>query len=213
MLDTLFLTAAIIGGTVMVCQFVLTLIGMGDHGVDTHGGDFSADAHMGGDLSIDHDTSMVHAADGDNQHPDSTWLFGVLSLRSLVAALAFFGVAGETALSADFNPPLALAIALVAGGAAMYGMFLLMRGMSKLTSSGNERIAGAIGRHATVYIPIPAGGHGLGKVQVTLQNRTVELQAASDEAEILHTGETVEIVSVKNSDTVAVRRVAEPVEA
>ena len=34
MLDMLFLIAAIIGGTIMICQFLLTLVGMGDHASD-----------------------------------------------------------------------------------------------------------------------------------------------------------------------------------
>ena len=103
MLDMLFLIAAIIGGTVMICQFLLTLMGMGDDGGDMGNGDFSGDADVAGDFDIDadlpgdHHTPMGHAADADYQHPDSTWLFGVLSFRTLIAAAAFFGVAGKTA--------------------------------------------------------------------------------------------------------------------
>ncbi|TWU17844.1 hypothetical protein [Bythopirellula polymerisocia] len=219
MLDMLFLIAAIIGGTVMICQFLLTLMGMGDDSGDMGDGDFSGDADVAGDFDIDadlpgdHHTPMGHAADADYQHPDSTWLFGVLSFRTLIAAAAFFGVAGKTALSAGMSQPMALTIAIILGLSAMYGMYYLMQGMSKLVSSGNERIGVSIGKHATVYVPIPADGAGVGKVQVTLQNRTVEYQAVSEESEPLRTGETVEIIEVKNSDTVAVRRLAAPVEA
>lgn len=219
MLDMLFLIAAIIGGTVMICQFLLTLLGMGDDGSDLGADDFAGDADVAGDFDIDgnlpadHDTSLGHAADADYQHPDSTWLFGVLSFRTLIAAAAFFGVGGKTALSAGMSPPAALTIAIVLGLAAMYGMYWLMQTMSKLTSSGNERINASVGRHATVYVPIPADGAGVGKIHVTLQNRTVEYQAVSEESEPLRTGETVEVIEIKNSDTVAVRRVAAPVEA
>ncbi len=217
MLDMLFLIAAIIGGTVMICQFLLTLVGMGDDGGEMGDGDFSGDADVAGDFDADlpgdHETSLGHAADADYQHPDSTWLFGVLSFRTLIAAAAFFGVAGKTALSAGLSQPIALLIAVLLGLSAMYGMYYLMQGMSRLTSSGNERIVSAIGKHATVYIPIPAEGAGVGKVQVNLQNRTVEFQAVSEESDQLSTGETVEITEVKNSDTVAVRRLAAPVEA
>ena len=37
--------------------------------------------------------------DGEFVHHDSSWLFGVISLRTLVAAAAFFGVAGAAARS------------------------------------------------------------------------------------------------------------------
>jgi membrane protein implicated in regulation of membrane protease activity len=218
MLHIIFLIAAVIGGTVMVCQFVLTLMGLGDDATDLTDGDFSGDvSHTGTmdatDVGIDHDTSFAHAGDMDYQHPDSTWLFGVLSFRTIVAAAAFFGVAGETALSAGHSPGIALTIAVLVGIAAMYGMYWLMSGISRLTSSGNERIGAALGKLATVYIPIPAKEKGLGKVHLTLQNRTVEFQAVSDEAAPLRTGETVEIVGVKNSDTVNVRRIRETVNA
>ena len=214
MLHIIFLVAAVIGGTVMVCQFAMTLLGLGHDSSDWADGDVSTDvSHSGeftvdGDFSGDHHTPLAHAGDADYQHPDSTWLFGVLSFRTLIAAAAFFGVAGETALSAGYSGGMALAIATAVGIGAMYGMYWLMQGISQLTSSGNERIGAAVGKHATVYIPIPAEERGLGKIHITLQNRTVEYQAVSAESAPLRTGETVEVVGVKNSDTVAVRRVA-----
>lgn len=213
MLNTIFLIAAVIGGTIMVCQFMLTVFGWGDHGGDV-GGDF----HGGFDHSFDHGGHIGgHDAGGDHggdaAHADSSWLFGVVTFRTLVAAIAFFGVAGAGALSAGVRAPVALAIALGAGFFAMYGMYWLMRQISRLASSGNERIVNALGRRATVYIPIPADNQGAGKVQLSMQNRIVEFQAVTDGAEALKTGETVEVVAVSGSDLVSVRRVAEAVEA
>lgn len=224
MLDLVFLIAAIIGCTVMVCQFLLTLMGMTDHGGDlTDGtvaghdfgghpdfsghGDFAADADLPDDgLLADSHTGLAHVSGAEHQHADSSWLFGVLSFRTLIAAAAFFGVAGKTALSAGYSQGISLALAVVVGLAAMYGMYWLLLGLTKLASSGNEQISRAVGCHATVYVPIPADGAGVGKVHVTLQNRTVEYQAVSRENETLKTGETVEIVEVTNSDTVSVQR-------
>ena len=221
MLDVIFLIAAVVGGTVMVCQFALTLMGMGD---DLDGGDHFGGHHgdydagyegsaAPGELPGDHHTSTATAADGDFQHPDSSWLFGVISFRTLIAAAAFFGVAGKAATSAGFANGPALTIAVLAGLAAMYGMYWLMRGVSGLTSSGNQRISSALGRRATVYIPIPPDRKGAGKVQLSMQNRIVEFQAVSDEPERLKTGETVEVVAVAGSDVVRVRRIVEPVGA
>jgi len=218
-LNTIFLIAAIVGGTVMVCQFVLTLMGMGDDGgLDAHdagagfdGSDIGAD--FNGDGVADHPTSAHTAADGEFVHPDSSWLFGVLSFRTLITGAAFFGVAGRAAKASDVSNGTALVIALGAGLAAMYGMYWLMRAISGLTSSGNQRISAALGRRATVYIPIPADRKGAGKVQISMQNRIVELQAVTDEPQRLKTGETVEVVAITGSDQVRVRRVAEVVEA
>lgn len=216
MLDTIFLIAAVIGGTVLVCQFALTLLGLGDHGADAgdvgdfhggdfHGGDLHGDAHVGD--SLHGDTS------GDQQHPDSSWLFGVLSFRTLVAAAAFFGVSGKAALSAGYPQSTSLILAILVGLCAMYGMYWLMQLIAGLSSAGNERIGNAVGQRATVYIPIPAARKGAGKVQLSMQNRIVEYQAVTDDTEPLKTGESVEVVGIAASDIVRVRRAEQTVEA
>lgn len=227
MLNVVFLIAAVVGGTVMVCQFVLTLLGLGDDGglahhadagfdgsLDAGGDGFDAgDAGTLGHAAQQHATSAATAADGEFHHADSSWLFGVISFRTLVAAAAFFGVAGRAAASAGAGNGAALAIAVAAGLAAMYGMYWLMRGIAGLTSSGNQRIASALGRLGTVYVPIPADRKGAGKIQLSMQNRIVEFQAVTDEPDRLKTGEAVEVVAIAGSDTLRVRRAHAPVTA
>ncbi len=224
MLDLIFLVCAVLGGTVMVCQFLLTLLGMGDDGSDMGGDDFSADADLGagdfdagdfdagsaagtdGDLASDHHTTLSQASDGEFQHTSSNWLFGVLSFRTLVAALAFFGLSGKAALSAEVAPAAALMAATLVGLGAMFGMYWLMRSISRLSSSGNQRIGNALGKPATVYVSIPASGEGAGKVQLTMQNRIVEYQAVTTEKQPLKSGEPVEVVDIVNHNTLQVRR-------
>jgi membrane protein implicated in regulation of membrane protease activity len=214
MLNTIFLIAAVVGGTVMVCQFVLTLLGMDDDLSGDGGPDASlaGHGHDGGGVAADQSADMSMTADGEVHHPDSSWLFGIISFRTLVGAAAFFGVAGKAAASAGLSDSAALMIALAAGFGAMYGMYWLMRSISRLQTSGNQRITAALGRRATVYIPVPAERKGAGKVQLSMQNRIVELQAVTDEPDRLKTGETVEVVAIAGSDVVRVRRIIEMVE-
>ena len=210
-MGTLFLTAAVVGGTILVCQFLLTVLGLSHDG-----GDLSH--HLGGDL---HDGSSIgdsvhgsHVGDthADAQgHANSSHIFSVISFRTLVAAIAFFGVSGRAALSAGYAPSTSLVLATIVGVAAMYGMYWLMQGIASLNSAGNERIGNALGREATVYVRIPAARAGAGKVQMSLQNRIVEYQAFTDEGEPLQSGESVEVVDVSGSDTVYVRRIAKAV--
>ncbi len=94
----------------------------------------------------------------------------------------------------------------------MYGMYGLLRLITAMSSTGNERISNAVGLRATVYIPIPASGTGAGKVQLSMQHRIVEYQAITDDAEPLKTGESVEVVGIRNSDTLEVRRSSQPAE-
>jgi hypothetical protein len=225
MLDTIFLIAAVLGGTILVCQFVLSLVGLGHDAFDIghdggFGGDFHGDAgvgHAGGDVHADaHVGDSMHGhghSTGDTEHPDSSWLFGVLTFRTLVAAAAFFGVSGKAALSAGYAQSTALILATLVGLGAMYGMYGLLRMISRLNAAGNERIDNAVGLPATVYIPIPAAGKGAGKVQLSMQNRIVEYQAVTDDDQPLKTGQSVEVVDIVSGDVVRVRRAAEPVEA
>lgn len=196
MLNTIFLIAAVLGGTVMVCQFALTLLGMGHHG-DAFGGDIHD-----GDLSGDHDVSADHSggdhADGSHGHGHSLgdWLFGVLTLRTLVAALAFFGIAGKAMLAAGKPDNIALLVAVVAALAAMYGVYALMRAISSLQSDGTLNIRNSLGQRGSVYIPIAPGRQGTGKIQLKMQGRLVELAAMTEHGERLATGTPVEVLEL-----------------
>jgi hypothetical protein len=81
----MFLIAAIVGGTVLVCQFILTLIGIGHDGGDVGhdmGGDFHGDAHLGGDFHGDaHAGGDIHAdaAHGDSVYGDHHTSLGTAS--------------------------------------------------------------------------------------------------------------------------------------
>src|SRR6186997_2035131 len=99
---TFFLLCAVVGGTILICQFVLTLVGLGgEHGFDVGhdvGHDFAGDsghaasgAHAGGDDGSGHDAAHQHG---------SSWIFAAISFRTLVAAIAFFGLIGSAAQQA-----------------------------------------------------------------------------------------------------------------
>jgi hypothetical protein len=206
-----FIVCAAVGGTVLVIQFVLSLIGLGGHGFDIDtphdighdlGGMFHGDA--GGDLHGDaagaHDTAHDAAA----SHHGTNWLFGVLSFRTVTAAMAFFGLAGLAAQSAEASTPTTLAIAVAAGAAAMFAVYWMMRGLYELRAEGTVRIQRALGEHGTVYLRVPGQNAGSGKIQINLQNRTVEYLAVTSGPE-LPTGTRVVVVGIVNPTTVEVR--------
>jgi hypothetical protein len=198
-METIFLLCAVVGGTVLVCQFVMTLSGLGDgHGdFDAGGHDFGGHGHDAGHH-------------GDHDHHGSTWLFGVITFRTMVAALAFFGLAGRAAQSAGFEPIPTFLIALGAGVAAMYGVHFLMKGLHKLRSDGTIQIDRALGEQATVYLTIPAANSGCGKIHINLQNRLVEFQASTPHDK-LPTGARVVVTRVVGPDTVEVQPLETPV--
>ena len=200
-MTTIFLFCALVGGTIMVCQFVLTLLGLGGHDlVDAgHGGldlahDAGPDAAHG---TADHGHGMDEAQAEDNAHQhSSTWLFGVITFRTLVAAITFFGLAGMAARSAELSLVNQLLIGLACGIGAMYLVHWLMSLMYRLSEDNTIRINRAVGREGMVYLPIPAGKTGPGKIQLRLQGRMMEYEAVTAATSNLPSGARVVVVGV-----------------
>jgi membrane protein implicated in regulation of membrane protease activity len=199
-MTTIFLFCAVVGGTVLACQFVLTLLGLGQHDVD-----------MSHDVPHDLSADGAHHAsfsDGDGHdaghHHGSTWLFGVISFRTLVAAFTFFGLAGMAAQSAELALPWQLLIAVIAGTGAMYGVHWIMQTFYRLGEDGTARITRAVGQQGTVYVSIPGGQAGSGKIQLNLQNRLVEYEAVTSAEAKLPAGAKVVVVGVMGSSTLVV---------
>lgn len=223
MLDTIFSITALVGGTVLGFQFVMMLLGFahhgaadiaGGHGVDTGGGGFDGsldgDATFDGDALGGHDSGWGHTNHGDVSHHDGNWFYEVISIRTLAAAATFFGLVGKTMLAYGHTLLASFVYASLAGVAALYGVYWLFKQVYKLQNSGNENVRSAIGLPATVYVPIPAGRAGAGKVTFRLQDRTVEYLAVSNEPTKLATGEKVVIVGIINAGTVRVARESQP---
>jgi hypothetical protein len=207
-LDSVFTISAILGGTVLAFQFVLMLWGGAD-GVDVAGADgvdLSGGVDAGGVAAGGAEATWHEAADADLGHPGAHWFYEVISLRTLSAAITFFGLGGKAALAYGLHAMPSLVVAALAGLAALYGVYWLFQQVYKLQHSGNENVRNAIGLMATVYVPIAAKRAAAGKVTFRLQNRLVEYQAVTDDEVRLKTGEKVMIVAVVNSDTVRVAR-------
>ena len=183
----------------MLCQFALSLLGLGgDHDL---GMDVAHD--VGG---MDH--ADIHGG-GDDAHHGSTGFFKVLSFRSVVAALTFFGLGGMAAATSEHFASMSLPIGLVSGVLAMVVVAWLMRLLHTLNEEGNVHIEGAVGSLATVYLTIPPHDEGAGKVTVSFQGRTMEFQAVSNEPEPLKTGSPVVVLSIVGPGIVEVGPVPE----
>lgn len=206
---TVFLICAVIGGTLLVCQFVMTLLGMGHHDMDV-GHDAGGDAGSG-------DTADVHGGDGDGHdahaHHGSTWLFGVVSFRTLVAAATFFGLGGLASQAAELSTLWQMGISLVCGVGAMYGTHWTMRQFNRLGEDGTVRINRAIGVEGTVYLTIPAANAETGKVQLNLQGRLMEYEAVTAHDTALATGARVVVVGIEGGKLLKVEPVREPIAA
>ncbi len=231
-MTVVFVVCAAVGTTVLVLQFLMSLIGLGGdavgaemphdfgHGLD--GGDHDlgpGDAdhdftpgEVHGELTHDGSSAAEHEVHAPLQPSASgvghgaTGLFRVLSLRTIVAALAFFGLAGLAAQAAECTDLTALVIAFWAGVGAMYAVYAMLCSMRTLRAEGTAQIHRAVGQQATVYLHIPAQQKGAGKIQINLQNRTMEYQATTA-GDAIPSGATVVVTEVLGSDTVQVEAV------
>ena len=180
---SIFVFALALGGALILLQLALGLGGLShdspDAGHLAHGG---------------------HGGHGSHEHGAG---LNLLSVRTVAAGVAFFGGAGWAALAAGLPTPAAVVLAVVLGFAALVGAAYLMRSLLRLESDGTPVIDGAVGLPAKVYLAVPGGRAGVGKIHVTLQNRTVEYQAVSSQDD-LPTGADVIVVDVLGPDTVEV---------
>lgn len=195
---------AVVGGTVMVCQFLLTLIGIGGDG------DFADDlSDVPHDVSTDgaHDDG-AHHGDQTGEHHSTNWLFGVLTFRTVIAAITFFGLAGLGSLRGGMQSLPAFAIALAAGAGALLGVHWILSQLHRLQDDGTVRIGRAVGKKGVVYLTVPPNKTGAGKVHLNLQNRTVEYLAMTAHDRI-PSGTPVVVTDVLGPDTVEVAVVRE----
>jgi len=172
-LSTVFLWCAVAGGAVLVLQLIAGLFGL-DHG------------HA-------HDVHGDGASDGLN----------LLSIRSLAAGVAFFGLAGLATRSLGIV--MSSAAAVIAGVAAAVGVAAIVKTFGRLERDGTLSLDTAVGTTGTVYLSIPGHRAGPGKVHLTVQNRLVECAAlTADDA--LPTGTSVLVIDLEGRDTVVVVR-------
>ena len=173
----IFALIAIPATLIMLIQTVMLLIGLGD----------------GGEGDVDGDEIFEGGGDG----------LVLFSVRGVVSTLTVMGWSA-VALLETLAPALAISIAAVLGLATLFGMAVLMRTVARLQSSGNLDVENAIGKVATVYIPIPEKGKGTGKVTLTLQEKYCELAALTVSPERLATGMPVRVVAVDGTGVLVV---------
>ena len=149
-------------------------------------------ALLGGDADADVDVDADFDVEG----------IGV-SFRTVVAFIAFFGVAGMAATKAGLGTALTLLVAVLSGSLAFWLVGLAMLQLSRLRSSGTVDIHNAVGVEGKIYLTVPKKRSGSGKVTIPIQGRTLQFRAITSGPE-LKTGELCRVVSVQGGDTLEV---------
>ncbi len=184
-LQHIFAFIAVPATLVLVVQTVLLFFGIGD-----------------GECDVDCDCDdILDAAHGDGG-------LTLVSVRGIVAMFCVAGWSGIVFVDVGLDESISIILAAVCGIAALFGIAYLMKAVMKLQSSGNLDLGQAVGKVGEVYIPIPAKAQGKGKINITIQDRFIEVDAMTVSEDALKTGEAVRVVSTNEMGLLMVERVA-----
>lgn len=224
MLYNLFLICASLGGTMFICLFLLQLMGLGGHhtGVHSAPGSHAVGGHHSGfrghllrGLGVGRAHSRVAVAHQSNPSPSGhpaaglqSWLSAMFSFQGLVAGTTAFGLVGLAASSQGWTVLLVFPLACVGGIGASLFVAAALHILLTMDSDGTLHTEDMVGAQGTVYLSIPAGNAGLGKVVVHIQGRTAEFNAVSFQSAELKAGDDVVVVGVQKSGTLEVASAA-----
>lgn len=186
----IFALIAIPSTLVLVVQTVLLIFGIGGDDVDADGVDITGNG--------------VGDTPGDGGG-DGMMLF---SLRGIMAMAAIGGWSGLVMHQSGFSLTVTVLLATAFGFITLVGIAYIMNLATKLQSSGNLVIGYAIGKVGTVYIPIPPNMKGSGKINLTVQERFIEIDAVTPCSRKLTTGESVRVTATDENGMVVVEPIA-----
>lgn len=183
-LEIAYFIIACIGTVALLIQIIMMLIGAGGEA----DADFDTDTDGDGSLDTHTDTGV-----------------SLFTVKGLTAFFAIGGWTGMLMLSYNVGVAITVPVSVVAGLAAYFIVWALIRLVLKLQEDGTLNYASAIGQTATVYVSIPASRTGRGKITLVLQGRYTELDAVTDETERIPVDCAVEITE-QAGDAFVVRK-------
>ena len=171
---------------IFVIQTVMTFIGA------DAGGDFDVDA--GGGMDVDFDDVSSAMGTGMN----------LLTFRNLVNFLLGFGWTFILLQKSISKTGLLLSISVLVGLALVAIVMYMFKWLSSMQQSGTIDVyKSAVGCHGKVYLTIPGGRSGEGKVQITINNSVREYAALTD-SDTLKTGTPIKVLEVLSPSTLLV---------
>ena len=211
LIERLFACVAVPATVILLIQFAMSLIGLGDHDTEMDSPD-ADDLPDGIDLDgdgipdgVDLDGNGIpDALEHDAEHGGAG--LHLFSVRGVVAALAVYGWAALAVSRAGHPWLMALVVGLVMGAAAMFVVAVVMKLFLRLQSDGTVDVHNAVGLTGEAYLTIPAERSGKGKVNVVIQETMTECAAVTDEETPIPTGTPVTVVGLTRERELIVMR-------
>ena len=189
----IFYVIGVFSTSILGVQTVLALFGIGEHGQMP---ELDVDADIDADVA---DFDGDHPGDGDGDDG-----LGVLSIRTITAFLVGFGWIGAACLSSGMGTFPTLLIAGAVGFILMLTVFWTMRFFWNMQEEGTLDYHNAIGRTATVYLPIPANGTGPGQVEVMIQGRLQVIPAFTSKPDRIENRASVLVIDLNEDNSLQV---------
>ena len=172
---------------VFIIQSVLTFIG--------------ADADA--DFDVDVDTSM-DGSDLSNIDGGSN----LYTLRNFVNFILGFGWSAILLQDSISSVALLILVSAIIGAALVAAVMYLFKWLAGMQQSGNINLQrSAAGCEGKVYLTIPEGRSGTGKVQITINGAVREYDAMTESEEPLKTGVPIRVVDCLDANTLLVEEI------
>ncbi len=175
-LEIVLLILASTATLILIIQIVLMAIGLG-----------------GGDIDFDGIDSV-----GDGIDADAGLDGAIFTLKGVIGFFSIGGWVGFALSRNGVSIPIVIIVAFLSGSAALVAVGYLYRLIMKLQSNGEVKNSNAIGLEGVVYLTIPPNGNGSGKVNVTVQERFIEVEAITYETTAIETNDMVKVVDCIN---------------
>ena len=175
---------AIVASAVFIIQSIMTFVGMDSE--TNFDGDFD------GDMS----------ADGAGESTP----FQLFTFRNLINFMLGFSWTAIALRASTESTSLMLVGGVVVGVLLVCAVMYLFKWMSGMQQSGTIEPESLVGCKGSVYLTIPAGRTGEGKVQITVRSAIHEYNAMTD-GDRLPNEAPIRVVAVLNGHTVLVEKV------
>lgn len=175
-----FWYVALIGSLIFLVQTIFTLIG----GFDADG------------INID--------SDGVFDQIDAPFQF--FSFRNLINFMLGFGWTGVAFHSDIPNRFLLITLSVIVGLGFIFIFFVLIKQISKLAEDNTFHYEKLLNKTGNVYLRIPGNMSGKGKIQISVNGTSRDLDAMTEENESLPSGTSIRVEKIIDK-TIVVKKI------
>ena len=137
--------------------------------------------------------------DMDSDSGDTDMPFEIFTLRNLINFLLGFSWTGISFYDAVANKMVLIAISVVVGLLFVAIFFFMIKQILKLSENNSFKIENTLHKTAQVYLSIPEGKTGKGKVMISVNGAFHELDAMTTSLEKIPTNSSVIVVGIENN--------------